>query len=147
MTFNLLNENKMTSKNMSKKETKAELLKNIRLELFKKKKIIPAKTFTTLSGKLYALEFSKKNNMKSIENFFKKEIEPLNFEVNTKGKLKEYKNEVKKTTEIIKNLSSQLSSQMWTINTPTKYEHCISALNACPIMKSSTETKVKTYYF
>ena len=87
MTFNLLNENKMTSKNMSKKETKAELLKNIRLELFKKKKIIPAKTFTTLSGKLYALEFSKKNNMKSIENFYEKEIQSLNKETNTKEKL------------------------------------------------------------
>ena len=147
MTFNLLNENKMMPNNMSKKETKAELLKNIRLELFKKKKIIPAKTFTTLSSKLYTLEFSKKNNMKSIENFFKKEIEPLTAEVNTKGKLKENKKEVKKATESVNNLSSQLSSQMWTINIPKKYDHCISALNACPIMKSSTETKVKTYYF
>ena len=89
MIFNSKNEIKMTSKNMSKKESKTELLKTIRLELFKKKKFIPAKTFTTLSGKLYALEFSKKNNMKSIENFFKNEIEPLNFEINTKGKLKD----------------------------------------------------------
>ena len=85
--------------------------------------------------------------MKSIENFFKKEIEPLTAEVNTKGKLKENKKEVKKATESVNNLSSQLSTQMWTINTPSNYTNCISALNSCPIMKSQLEKKIKTYYF
>jgi hypothetical protein len=94
MIFNSKNEIKMTSKNMSKKESKTELLKTIRLELFKKKKFLPVKTFTTLTGKLYTLEFSKKNNMKSIENFYKEKIAPLNFEVNTKKKLIEKKNKM-----------------------------------------------------
>ena len=88
----------MTSNNMSKKEIKVELLKNIRLELFQKKKIIPAKTFTTLSGKLYALEFGGKNNMKSIENFYKKEIQPLSKEINTKEKLIKKNKQVKEAT-------------------------------------------------
>lgn len=90
----------MTSKNMSKKESKSELLKKIRLELFNKKqsKVIPGKTFTSLNDKLLSLEFGGKNNLKSIENFYNEKIAPLNKEINTKEKLNEKKKQLKEDT-------------------------------------------------
>lgn len=181
-TINLNDQIKMTSYNMSKKESKAELIKKIRKELFLKKNDIAGKTYTALREKIDTLEFGKKNNLKSLENFYKEKVAPLNKEINTKGKLQEKNKqvkadtnaffnavdssgliqptskkskderkkardeEIKKTNALISSLSSQLSSEMWIINTPVNYSHCLGAVNACPVIKSQLEKKIKTYY-
>lgn len=142
---------------MSPTQEKKKLIESIRNELYKKKQTnsITNATFTNKMMKLYVLENTKNKKVKSIENFYEKEIKPLTKELNTQAKVETKKKEEKKKEDIIiqqfnKNLSSlskQLSTEMWTINTPKNYSHCLSALNSCPIMKSSTESKVKTYYF
>jgi hypothetical protein len=96
----LINEIKMTYNNMSKKESKSELLKKIRKELLihKESKIIPYQTFNSLNNTLYALEFKEDKNIKRIKNFYKEKIAPLNKEINTKEKLNEKKKQLKEDT-------------------------------------------------